>query len=53
MKICSNLAVNLDKLGRKDKALQILKLVAQKKAFEDEKKLGNNLGVLHQRAGNH
>lgn len=33
--------------------MNILKTVSQKKVFEDEKKLNNNIGVMHQRAGNH
>ena len=28
-------------------------MIQTKKIFEDEKKLNNNIGVMHQRAGNH
>lgn len=53
LKICTNLAVAMEKLGKREQALQILKMVAQKKVFEDEKKLNNNIGVMHQKSGQH
>ena len=51
LKICTNLAVCLEKQGQRDKALHILKMVQKKKPFEEERKLNNNLGVMHQRLG--
>jgi hypothetical protein len=36
-------------MSQSDKALSVLQVVQKIKSFEDEKKLNNNIGVMHQR----
>lgn len=51
LKICTNLAICLENRNKREKALQILKTLANNEKFSNDQRLCYNLGIMYQRDG--